>query len=187
MGELTITSQAVLAAEVVDRCYGIYRDGFASMQAEAAALHAFTAAEFSREMSDGRVDKYLADVDGDVVGLTTLTNDLTAVPWIEPQFYDRRWPDKVQRGEMFYLGFVVVEPGASRGRVATALIDTVLQRVAEAGGAFCWDAASCNVAGAIGRIHDRIENHWGAPVKTLDTQTYYGAFFGPPTEPVAAG
>ena len=180
MAELTITHHTVLDAELTNRCHAMYLEAFTPVRTEAAARHLLTSDEFAHEMADTRIDKYVASRAGTPVGLATFTNDLSAVAWIERQFYLSRWPDRAARGALFYLGFALAAPSAAGGGVFTRLIDTALHRCADLGGTICWDAARCNVEGAVGRINERVKNHWGADVDVVDTQTYYVAHFDEP-------
>lgn len=177
MGEMTITRHAVLDDDLTEPCYAMYRDAFEPMRTRAAARHLLSADEFADEMADHRIDKYVARHDDALVGLLTLTTDLAAVPWIEPQFYYHRWPDKAARNGLFYLGFVLTDPTSFRGKVATKLTDTTFQRVVDADGTLCWDAARFNVERGIGRLHHRIENHWGTPVEVVDDNRYFAVDF----------
>jgi hypothetical protein len=179
---MKITIEPTLEDDVIARFYDIYRAAFQPMQTRAAARHTLSAEEFAEEMLEERIDKYIAWSADDTtpVGLTTLTNDLTTVPWIEPKFAASRHPDELARGTLFYLGYTLVAPDADTFGVFKAMSDSLLQRVAEARGVLGFDVSAYNARRAIGRAIAKLPETFGAEVNVVDTQTYYLADFSRP-------
>src|SRR3954465_8043071 len=105
---MRITVERRIASDQVDHFYRFYRAAFEPLRTRAAARHVFTFDEFAAEMLDERIDKYVAwDDDDTAVGLTTMTNDLDSLPWIEPAFYLERHPDQAARKALYYLGYTL--------------------------------------------------------------------------------
>jgi len=108
---MRITIERSLDPGAVDAFYRLYRAAFAPLRTNAAARHLLSAEEFAAEMADKRIEKYVAWAgNGEPVGLATLTADLSAVPWISPEYYGARYPDHLARGALFYLGYTLVRP-----------------------------------------------------------------------------
>ena len=61
--------------------------------------------------------------------LTTLTDELATVPWISPQYYQRRFPDEYARQAVFYLGFSLVQPQARDKPVLFGMLHAIPGRV----------------------------------------------------------
>ena len=93
----------VLPQETIDDLYPRYAEAWHVLLLEASARHVLMAEEFREEMQDGRFEKVVVIDDLDrVVAMTTLTADLAAVPWINPTFYQHRFPDHTSRGALFF-------------------------------------------------------------------------------------
>jgi hypothetical protein len=175
---MNITIERRLLDGEIERFYGFYSAAWLPMRPRAAARHLLTEQEFAAEMTDSRIDKYIAwSAGGRAVGLTTLTNELTAVPWIEPAFYATRHPDAVRRQALFYLGYTLVDPRGGTHGVFKAMADAVCRRVADHRGVLAFDICAHNTQGAVGRFAAGMEAAFGARVAALDTQTYYTADF----------
>lgn len=172
-----ITVESVLRTPDVERLFGFYLAAFEPVRTRAAARHLLTADEFAAEMADERIDKYVAWRSGRAVGLTTLTTDMAAIPWIEPRYYAARHPEHAARGTLFYLGYTVVDPEGDAYRVFKDMMDTVCRRFAEVQGVCAFDFSDYNANGAVGRIVRGLPASFGARVQEVDAQHYFVADF----------
>lgn len=123
--------------------WDLYRTAFEELDSRAVQRHLMTRSEFTAVMHDRRVDKYLAtNDDGRLVGLSTFTNILAAVPLISPAYFARRWPELAAGNKIWYCGFVAV-PGHDRN-VFVDLV-TEMYRAAEVhGGVIALDICRYN-------------------------------------------
>ncbi len=55
----------------------------------------------------------VVDEDDHIVGMTTVTTDLNAIPWINPTYYRHRYPRQAKNGTLFYLGYTFVDTGTA--------------------------------------------------------------------------
>src|SRR6476659_7550141 len=112
-----IVMERVLAADVITGLYPSYVQAWQNLLVHAAARHVLTLDEFTSEMTDARIEKHLVveEDDGRILGLTTLTNDLSAIPWINDHFYTTRYPDPAAHGTLFYIGYTFIHQ-ADRGQ-----------------------------------------------------------------------
>ena len=175
---MQITIEKALDTDKIDRFYDFYSAAFRPLKTLAAARHTLTPEEFAGEMRDERIAKYIAwDADAPV-GLTTATSDLSSVPWIEPVFYQVRYPEHAAQGTMFYLGYILVDPDANTFRAFKAMTDTLFQHVAGMGGVIGFDVSAYNSTQAAGHFVDKLPEAFGARLKVVDSQRYYVAEFG---------
>jgi hypothetical protein len=175
---MKITVESTISDAHVDLFYRLYTAAFGPMQARAAARHMLSAAEFAEEMADKRIDKYVAWNDsGEPTALTTFTNDLTAVPWISPQFYAARYPQEAARGAVFYMGYTLVDPDRAVLRTFPSMMQVLVNRMTEMRGVCVFDVCSYNDGRGVGRMWDRVAKRGVGKVEVLDTQTYYAASF----------
>jgi hypothetical protein len=176
---MKITVERVMNGDDIDGFYVLYRAAFEPLRTRAAARHLLTVEEFAADMTNDRIDKIIAWSDtGAALGLSIVTTDLSAIPWIEPQYYIDRYPEHAARHTLFCLGYALVAPGGGTYGVFKALMEAAFQRCLECRGVIALDACDYNLRRAIGRLVARIPEVYGAPVTAVDTQTYYVADFG---------
>jgi hypothetical protein len=110
--------------DLIEDAWTLYYEAFKDLNALAVQRHQMYRHEFDEVMSDERVQKYLAidDIDGELRGLSTYTNDLDAMPLISPQYFQRRWPKHYAEKRVWYCGFVA---GQDDGRAAMAFGELV--------------------------------------------------------------
>ncbi|MEN8705180.1 hypothetical protein BKA08_002249 [Nocardioides marinisabuli] len=172
---VTIEVETVLEPEVVERFHALYAATFEPLATRAVARQVLHREEFVEEMSDPRVMKYVArDLDGEVVGLTTLTRDLETVPWISPDYFAAHYPEHTARDAVYYLGFTLVAPQHRRTHVFQSMIEEVVELVRDDRGVCGWDVCAYNeqhlgfstMIGAL--LHSRAD----CTIEQVDTQTY---------------
>lgn len=169
--------ESVLTDEVSAALHPVYVHAFDPLRTRAAARHMLTAEEFAAEMKDPRIDKYVVWNSDDVpVGLTTLTRDLSAVPWISREYYTSRYPDAATAGLLFYLGYILVDQGCRRSSAMIMMTSAVNRRLSHAHGVLGFDMCGYNDATGIGRHAKKLlaASH---QIERLDAQSYYGADF----------
>lgn len=172
---ISVEVQRELSGDVAEQFYELYLSAFGPMAVRAVARQVLHPHEFFEEMKDPRVMKYVArDAAGSAVGLTTLTRDLTTVPWISPQFYAARYPEHTARDAVFYLGFTLVTPQHQRSGVFQLMIEAVIAQVREARGVCGWDVCAYNdrVLGFAAVIETLLHQHADCHVEEIDAQIY---------------
>jgi hypothetical protein len=176
----------VLPDQVSAMLHLTYLSAFDRLRTQAAARHVLTAEEFDAEMKDPRIDKYIVWDDDDVpVALTTLTSDLTAIPWVSRDYYVSRYPDAAAQGVLFYLGYILVGPTSRGTKALIMMTNQVNRRLSASHGVLGFDMCGLNDASGIGR-HAKKLLASSERIERLDVQSYYGADFrrGAPT-PIA--
>jgi hypothetical protein len=176
LDRIVVTAESTLDSDTAEALWDLYQFVFAALERRAAARQLLSRADFTLEVLDPRVLKFLArTVDGRVVGLCTLSNDLDTVPWISPEFYRARFPAYAARGAVFYCGIAMVHPDARRTPAFLFMVAALARDVAAADGVLAADMCRYNVddvqlATTVTVMMKRV---WGSvrPVE-LDRQLY---------------
>ena len=166
------------------RYYELYRETFGELATFAVARQLLTEAEFLAEMLDPRVLKYIAwDDKGQAIGMTTLTSDLSTVPWIEPGYFAHHYPDHYARGAIYYLGFTLVHPQHRGAKVFSAMIEHMVEVTLTQEIIFAWDMCLANddngFGGGAGRLLQTLTD---GTVEAIDRQTYYATKMAVPKQ-----
>ena len=173
---MEITRECVLTDEVAAGLYSMYVSAFEFLRTQAAARHLIPPCEFATEMADQRIEKYVVWDDGIPIGLTTLTADLSAIPWVSSEYYVSRYPDEAARGALFYLGYILVDSSRRSSGALIMMTERINRRLSECQGVLGYDVCSHNDTYGIGRHARRLlaSSH---RIEPLDTQSYYAADF----------
>ena len=100
----------------VHEAWTSYANIFAEINTLAAQRHLMTVDEFATVYHDPRVLKfYVHDQNGDLAGMSVLTQHLDAWPLISPPYFARCWPQHYARKAIWYIGFVGVTPHHQHG------------------------------------------------------------------------
>ncbi len=170
-----VSVEYVLSREELAELYPIYAEAWDKLLIHAAARHVLSEAEFSEEMLDARIEKIIVrDDDGVFAGMTTLTNDMSAIPWVNPRHYATRYPDAAGRNALFYLGYMFIDQDHRHRNLMKLMAGAIDERLSGVGGVVGFDICSFNIEHGLGR---RMASLLGASdrIDSLDTQTYYAA------------
>ena len=176
------TREAIVDPAYVEAFHELYALAFTPLLTRSPARQVLTDAEFHDQMSDERIDKYLAWGDeGEPVGLTTLTTHLEAIPWISPQFFAARYPEQWRRNAVYYLGFTLVHRQRRQTRIFRAMVERIVELLVAERAVCAWDICAFNdeVLGLNDNIERILHGCSDVPVVPIDRQTYYaGTFHG---------
>lgn len=181
---ITVTMEKEVDYVTARRYYQLYRQTFGPMETKAVARQLLHESEFIEEMLDPRVHKFVARTDnGEAVGMTTLTSDLSTVPWISPAYFEHHYPEHHARGAIYYLGFTLVHPDHQGGHVFHAMLGPMWDLVRDQRPIVAWDMCLINdelgLGGSAGRLFSTFAN---VTVVQVDRQNYYVGDFGEPLD-----
>jgi pyruvoyl-dependent arginine decarboxylase len=180
--DIRVTVEKELDYVTARRYYELYRETFGPMETKAVARQLLHESEFIEEMLDPRVMKYVAwSADDEAIGMTTLTSDLSTVPWISPAYFAHHYPEHHARGAIYYLGFTLVHPDHQGGHVFHAMLEPMWKLVQEQRPVVAWDMCLVNdergLGGSAGRL---LSSFADVTIEQVDQQNYYvGNFRGP--------
>lgn len=178
VGALVVDIADRIDDEVARQWYAIYRAAFEPLASRAVARQVLHEEEFLEEMVDPRVWKYVArDLDGEVVGLTTITSHLETVPWISPQWFAHHYPEQYQRGAVYYLGFTLATPGRRFESICETMLSVAARRLVAEDAVCGYDLCTFNIEIGFRAGIDRFLAGNAAAVATVDTQQYFTADF----------
>jgi hypothetical protein len=103
--------------------YSWYEKTFREIDTLAAQRHLMTYDEFYNVWNNHAVKKFFAFNDeGEVVGMSVMTNKLREWPIVSWRFFEKQFPDEYKRNACWYVGFT----GASEAHVFSALVNAML-------------------------------------------------------------
>lgn len=181
--QLRSVMKKMLNPQETEELYQLYLRAFGPVAQVAAARHVLSRAEFTEEMTDARLEKYLVLGEQDhPLGMATLTQHLESVLWVSPEYYARRYPAEWAAGTIFYMGFVLIDPRHHRNGAFTTMVQPMLDRVEEVHGVVCWDVCDYNidVIGLNEAMAKVVRSRTGTTLDHIDTQRYYAMEFPKP-------
>ncbi len=184
--QVRVTVEKEIDYVTARRYYQLYLQTFGPLETKAVARQLLHESEFIEEMLDPRVLKYVAWSDDDeVIGMTTLSSDLSTVPWISPAYFEHHYPEQYARGAVYYLGFTLVHPDHRGKHLFHAVLAPMWELVQEQRPVVAWDMALVNdqlgLGGSAGKL---IETFADVTFEQIDQQNYYvGVFHGPADNP----
>jgi len=168
--------EKVLTGTRREEAWHLYTTAFEELRRTAVQRHVMHRSEFDEVLEDDRVEKYLAIADdGTLAGLSTLTNDLDAMPLISPDYFAHRWPDRYAERRIWYLGFIAIAATQRRSGVFEAMIERMWRVVRTNAGIAALDLCAHNESrqldGAITRTLSALTPDVVAT--RLDTQAFW--------------
>jgi hypothetical protein len=179
-GHWRFTRETVVTEPLSAQFYELYELTFGPLRSRSVARQVLTKSEFYTQMSDPRVDKYIAwSDDGEPVGITTLTKHLESVPWISPEYFAAHYPDHWARHAVYYLGFTLARPSMRRQGFLEAIIEVGMAPLAAERAVLGYDVCAYNntTLGFTERINDILERYPLVQLAAVDTQVYYAVTF----------
>lgn len=177
------TVAAPASAELLAEAWRFYEDVFTELNALAANRHLMTFDEFEYVMADSRVQKWFAfSDDGRIIGMSTITNDLSAWPLVSPAFFAKRYPNHYERQAIWYIGFVGCNLEGTRAHAFYDLIARMQPQVEASDGIFVQDFCTHNVAvrrlpDATRAVLQRINST--VAFSRIDAQEFWAGSFAP--------
>lgn len=173
---IRVVSVGAVDDSTAARCWEMYRVAFEPLRRMAATRHVMYEDEFMDAMQDGRLEKLVAfDRSDRPLGMALLTRDLRAIPWISPEFYADRYPEATARGEVTYVGFILVDPAVQGGLVFHQLVHRLSLPIAAESGVVAFDMCTFNatVVQLPRAILRAIRHRSKVDEKVEDVQTFY--------------
>lgn len=90
----------------VGEAWKIYRDAMEPTRSDAVQRHMLHRTEFDAIAYNTRFTNLIAYDKGVPCGVAAYTRHLDAYDWIEPRYFEWRWPDAYKRNAIFYVLFV---------------------------------------------------------------------------------
>ena len=177
---MTVDVLTALPAGLRDEAWRFYHRTFGPLAVRAVQRHVLYRDEFDALMTDERVTKYVARDGETVIGLAAMTEDLTTLPLLSPDFFASRWPDLYAQRRIVYCLFVGVQSGPAGKGVFVALQREMYKQVEAVRGMVVLDICTYNedelgLPRAIESILKPIAGD--ATATRLDSQSYWAYEF----------
>jgi hypothetical protein len=152
-----------IADDDLDPAIHLYRDAFADLNSDTVMDHMLTLAKLEALFADKRFRKYTAwDAAGELVGLSTITNDLRAqkeMTDISLPFFEKHYPDEYAEDEscrIWYIGFVCTRPDGHPRETFVDLVTAMMAPIRESRGVGVLDYSSVVMSRKLDVVSKRI-------------------------------
>ena len=170
---MQVTVLRTVDDSIARRYWTLYDEAFAPMRTASPCRQFLTEEEFHEEMVDHRILKFLLWDGDDVVGMSLVAEDLSAVPWVSPEYFAVRFPEEYALGHVYYFGALLTAPHAQRNGNASRLLVALSEFVAESDGIAAFDCASVNVPALPDLIAAMANKVTDLTPHAIDSQHYY--------------
>ncbi len=128
---MRIETHEVLPKSMLDEAWRLYAEAFEELRTVAVQRHVMTRAEFDEHMGDPRIRKYLVRHPDEehLAALSTITNELDAVPLISPDYFRHRWPAQYAERQIWYVTFNAIHPDHRGSGIFELIVDAMRQVV----------------------------------------------------------
>jgi hypothetical protein len=171
-----LSTESAVDSSTAELLWDLYCLSFGTLSERAAARQLLTRPEFDLEILDPRVKKYLVRTEeGQIMGLCTLSNELSTVPWISPGFYQARYPRHFARQAVFYCGLAMVRPEARGSTALLQMVSAFARDIAAVDGVLAADMCRYNldVVELATTVTAVLRSAWGSVrLVEIDVQTY---------------
>jgi hypothetical protein len=161
--------------------WALYENAFQELRSQAVQRHLMFRSEFEELLADKRVPKYVVrdEETGRIAALSTMTNDLAAVPLISPEYFERNWPELYAAQQIWYVGFVAVDPEYQGSPAMGGLVEKLCADVDAAGGLVVLDICEHRSRRLLAAGIERLAGtHLPGLKRTrLDAQVFWGYEF----------
>lgn len=143
---MRITREASIPEEEIEVFRQIYRDSFEPLEELSPLRQSMTDDEFREEMRHESVIKLVAwDDAGNPAAILCMTNDISRIPWLNPRFYAKRFPEHFSACRIFYFGSLLVHPERRGQHFLGEILAAAVHIVAAVKGIAAYDCCRYNV------------------------------------------
>lgn len=113
---MAVTIERNLDDPLRERLLVLYRDAFEPLRTLTATKQTLATDEFAAMLDYDATQVFVSHQrDGAVSGFTMGVNDLKLIPWINPEYFQERFPEHHATGRLIYVPCFVVDPRFQKG------------------------------------------------------------------------
>lgn len=143
---MRITREQVISEEEIEVFRQIYRDAFEPLEELSPLRQSMTDDEFREEMRHESVIKLVAwDDAGKPAAILCMTNDISRIPWLNPRFYAKRFPEHYSESRIYFFGSLLVHPERRGEHFLGEILAAAVRIVASFKGIAAYDCCKHNV------------------------------------------
>lgn len=106
---ITVEVHKTPTGNIVGDTYRLYREAFTPLLKVAVQNHMLSFTAFNAIWNLSAIEKHVVYVDGELAGISVVTNKLHAWDLISPQYFEDNYPEQYHTGRIWYVGFVCVD------------------------------------------------------------------------------
>jgi GNAT superfamily N-acetyltransferase len=171
---MSITLQISVDPKEEDALLRLYRASIRALDDVAAGVQQYQDDEFRAELRNESVLKLIGrDDDGRAQALSLVATDLSTVPWVNPRYFEVRFPEHYRRKAIFYVSVIVVQPDRQGMGFAHDLMKELTRICAQRDAVCAFDCCAANrdvipeLAYQVSVQHATIDRH------EIDSQHFY--------------
>ncbi len=167
---VVVSRHEVVEGHLASECWFLYESSFGVLVTRSPCRQSYTREEFFAAMSTPHVQKFIAECEGRLVGLGIKTNDLRHVSWINPEYFEAKYPEQYAKGAGYMQGVATTE--GVHVQAAIALVRACISDVPPGGLCLFDFSTTCNPL--MPRLAERASRGLvEGPPRELDTQSYW--------------
>jgi hypothetical protein len=166
----------------------MYREVFEPLRALTATKQTLADDEFRALLDFDATTLFLnRDSEGAVTGFAITVTDLKLIPWINPEFFGRMYPEQYASGRLVYVPFFVIDQAHQKGTTFMSVTRELANHYGPLQAVLTMDCCQHNVdverfPSILGAVSSRYTN---TETRKLDDQSFWAFELGNTT--VAAG
>ena len=171
--DMEITRETQVDIELEDKFWLLYNTAIADLKAASPCRQYMHESSFRKEMSDERILKFVLWEDDIAVAMALVAVDLTAIDWISPEFFKKKYPDHYEQYTIFYFGALIVDPARQGLHYSEILLAELINFVVRNNGVAAFDCYSKNSDWLPSHIEQMGDKVAAVELSELDYQAYY--------------
>ncbi|MDZ7786507.1 MAG: hypothetical protein U5L95_05325 [Candidatus Saccharibacteria bacterium] len=113
--------------------YNFYKDAYRKLEQEPCE-QGLSPEEFYKMMTQNEnVIKVVNSVDGEIVSLCLLENDLSELSWVNEIYYAKNYPEKYKKGQLYWFPGLAANPNKKGGFNTQIMVDLIAELVEKGG------------------------------------------------------
>lgn len=169
-GLLVVLRDDHITGDLADTLFDIMERSYDEHRIGSAFRYVYTREEFDEILTDRRVFKLYATIDGVPVGMLNVAMDISAVQWLSPDYFRSRHPGRT----VYYLQDTFLDPENPDGRAFRELMREGLRLGARADAVVAFSTSRLLLNRRFVDLISRfIRSEIGSTVTETDSHTYY--------------
>jgi len=173
---MVVRQERYIDDETADAMLATYIQAFEPLKKLTATKQTLDDQDFRTLLDLDDVIKVIArNRAGHMVGFALMTSHLKLIPWISPDFYEHRYPDKYANGQLFYVPCFLVHPDHQSAIWAASICRELALLTGPVHGIVLMDCCAYNdeVVGLPALLEKVASKYTHHTTEFLDSQRYF--------------
>lgn len=116
-----------LTPEEIEYWWPLYDEPFQELNRTNPCRQSFTHEEFADAMTSPTMTKLAYVEEGEIIAMCLLSNDFNHFPWMSKEFYKERYPEKFEKGQVYYFVSLLTDPEKQGQLYGTKVVDFITE------------------------------------------------------------